>query len=676
MVKNDMSMYKELFLAEAKEHLQSLNNSLLAIEQNPDEIEHLNEMFRAAHTLKGMASTMGYTNISELAHKMENVLGCLRSIERIDKKNIDILFECIDTLELLIDAVASGKYIEEKKQNKLFDRELTKLNKKLGHVLDESDIKEKPSNIPEIDPQEFTESKKRKIKVSVGTGSDCFNISILLSDSCLLKSARTMVVLKELEKISKIIKTFPNAKDIENGKIGTLVDVVITTKKDPKELKELIEKIGEIEEVEVSTVALPHVDDDINENEKKGKNEKNYDKEDTKIVPTIRVNIKRLQKLQNLVEELAIAKLRLLQTASKYELSELNEISASIDRLTSELQERVFEMRLFPVDYLFSKFPRLVRDLGKRSKKEIDLIIEGSEIELDRLVLDEIDAAVLHLLRNSVDHGIEKPDLRRKIGKDDKGKIILAAKREGNFVNIEVSDDGKGLDLDAIKSSAVNQKIITKAEVSKLSEMEVYELLGTPGLSTSEKITDVSGRGVGFNVVRSKIKSLGGNVKIESTKGKGTKIELRLPLTTAIIRSLLIEVESEKFALPLESVKQIIPINEKELKSINQKEVFNYRGQVLPLLRLKNVLNIPNSFDNRGNPNNQDSLKINPGIGPIVVLEKNEKTFGLMVDSLLGQQETVVKPLSGIVQDRKEFAGATILGDGTVALIIDVGGLI
>jgi len=440
--------------------------------------------------------------------------------------------------------------------------------------------------------------------------------------------------------------------------------------------KELIEKIGEIEEVEVSTVALPHVDDDINENEKKGKNEKNYDKEDTKIVPTIRVNIKRLQKLQNLVEELAIAKLRLLQTASKYELSELNEISASIDRLTSELQERVFEMRLFPVDYLFSKFPRLVRDLGKRSKKEIDLIIEGSEIELDRLVLDEIDTAVLHLLRNSVDHGIEKPDLRRKIGKDDKGKIILAAKREGNFVNIEVSDDGKGLDLDAIKSSAVNQKIITKAEVSKLSEMEVYELLGTPGLSTSEKITDVSGRGVGFNVVRSKIKSLGGNVKIESTKGKGTKIELRLPLTTAIIRSLLIEVESEKFALPLESVKQIIPINEKELKSINQKEVFNYRGQVLPLLRLKNVLNIPNSFDNRGNPNNQDSLKINPGIGPIVVLEKNEKTFGLMVDSLLGQQETVVKPLSGIVQDRKEFAGATILGDGTVALIIDVGGLI
>ena len=561
MVKNDMSMYKELFLVESKEHLQSLNNSLLAIEQNPDEIEHLNEMFRAAHTLKGMASIMDYKNMSELANKMENVLSWLRSIEKIDKKNIDILFECIDTLESLIDAVASGKYIEEKeqngqnknnKQNKLFARKLTELNKKLVHVLDESDIKEKSSNIPEIVPQEFTDSEKRIIKASMDTGSDCFNISIILSDSCLLKSARAMVVLKELESIGKIIKTFPNTEDIECEKIGTQIDIVITTVKDPSELKSMVEKIGEIEKVEVSTVALPHVDDDINENEKKGKNEK--DIEDKKITPTIRVNIKRLQKLQNLVEELAIAKLRLLQTASKYELSELNEISASIDRLTSELQERVFEMRLFPVDYLFSKFPRVVRDLGKRNNKEINLIIEGSEIELDRLVLDEIDAAVLHLLRNSVDHGIEKPDLRRKIGKDDKGKIILAAKREGNFVIIEVSDDGKGLDAEAIKNSAVNLKITTEAEVSKLSEMEVYELLGTPGLSTSEKITDVSGRGVGFNVVRSKIKSLGGNVKIESTKGKGTKIELRLPLTTAIIRSLLIGVESEKFALPLESV--------------------------------------------------------------------------------------------------------------------------
>lgn len=639
MVKADVSAYKELFITESKEHLQGLNESLLGLERNPEEREHLNEMFRAAHTLKGMAGTMGYENISELAHKLENILGRGREGERIDKRDIDVLFECIDTLGTLIEDIASGKVVQ---------RKLSRLYKKLDRIL--PNVKETPSIVPRSESLELTENERHMIESSKKSGLSCFRLLIGFSDKCTLKSARAMVVLKEIEAIGKIVKTIPNTKEIESERLGTQLEIVVTTRQDPNELKMLIEQIPDIEKVEVLAVALS--------------------KEAIKVGPTIRVSIERLQALQNLAEELAIAKLTLLQTASKFELSELDDISATIDRLTSQLQEKVLEMRLFPVDYLFSKFPRVVRDLGKKEKKDIDFIIEGKDIELDRLVLDEINAAVLHLLRNAVDHGIEKLHVRRKAGKDGKGRMKLTARREGNYVVIEVSDDGRGMDLKAIKKSAVERKLITKAEASKLSDADVFELLGTPGLSTTKKVTDLSGRGVGFNVVKSKIKSLGGSVRIQSKKGEGTKVELKLPLTTAIIQSLLVGVENEKYALPLESVRQIVALSEKDLKSIEKKEVIKYTGQVLPLLRLKNVLNVPGSPDSPDNSGNGGKL------GPVLVVERNEKLFGLMVDSLIGQQETVVKPLEGSLMGRKEFSGATILGDGTVALILDVGGLI
>jgi len=524
----DVSKYKELFVEESREHLQCISKNLLILERTPENTDALTETFRTVHTLKSMAATMGFPTMEKLSHEIENVLDALRKRGKIEKGTVDVLLECLDNLETLVESVASGKTVTH---------DLTALYKKLEYTL--------------------------------------------------------------LEKK---------------------------------------------EDVEVSTVTAEEEREEIG-----------------RISPTIRIGIEKIQALQNLVGELTIAKMRLLQIASKRASPEVNEVTVTIDRLTSELHDRVMQMRMFPVGYLFDRFPRTVRDLSRKTEKEVDFIVSGREIELDRLVLDEINDAVMHLLRNAVDHGIEKTEDRKKVGKKDKGKIILSAMREGNYVVVSVEDDGRGMDIEEIKKIAFERKIITMEEASSMSDTDVYDLLGAPGLSTAKKITDISGRGIGFDVVKSKIKSLGGSVRISSEKGRGTNVELRLPLTTAIIQSLLVGVEKEKYAIPLDSVREIVAVSERDLKSVEGKEIFRYREQVLPLLRLKNILNVPGKNDR---------------IGPVVVVERNEKIFGVMVDALIGQQETVVKPLEGMLKGRKEFAGATILGDGTVALILDIGGLI
>ena len=524
----DVSKYKELFVEESREHLQCISKNLLILERTPEHTDALTETFRAVHTLKSMAATMGFPTMEKLSHEVENVLDALRKRGKVEKGTVDILLECLDNLETLVESVASGKTVTH---------DLTALYKKLEYTLLE---------------------KKEDVAVSTVTAEE------------------------------------------EREEIG-------------------------------------------------------------RISPTIRIGIEKIQALQNLVGELSIAKMRLLQIASKRASPEVNEVSVTIDRLTSELHDRVMQMRMFPVGYLFDRFPRTVRDLSRKTEKEVDFIVSGREIELDRLVLDEINDAVLHLLRNAVDHGIEKLEDRKKIGKKDEGKVVLSALREGNYVVISVGDDGRGMDIEEIKRIAVERKIITREEASGMSDTDVYELLGASRLSTAKKITDISGRGIGFDVVKSKIKSLGGSVRISSEKGRGTNVELRLPLTTALIQSLLVGVEKEKYAIPLDSIREIVAVGEMDLKSVAEKEIFQYREQVLPLLRLKNILNVPGNND---------------GFGPVIVVERKEKIFGIMVGALIGQQETVVKPLEGMFKGRKEFAGATILGDGTVALILNISGLI
>ncbi|OYT66668.1 hypothetical protein B6V00_03050 [ANME-1 cluster archaeon ex4572_4] len=542
----DLSKYKELFVDESREHLQCISRNLLALEKEPKSesksTDALNEIFREVHTLKSMAATMGCGEMEKLAHEMENVLDGLRRRGGLEKGEgtVDVLLECLDGLETLVEGVATGKTVS---------RDLTGLYKKLENVA---------------------------------------------------VSTATAAAEKEGEKV-------------EEGK-------------------------EEGRKVEA-------------EREGEGKEE---EKAAGRVGPAIRLGVEKIQALQNLAEELAIAKMRLLQIASASKhaspVPELNEITATIDRLTSELQDKVMRMRLFPVGFLFDRFPRAVRDLSSKTGKEVAFIVTGVEIELDRLVLDEINDAVMHLLRNAVDHGIEKPEERKKVGKKEEGKVVLSARREGNSVLVSVEDDGRGMNVERLKKVAVEREIITSEEASRMKEEEVYELLGAPaaGLSTAKKITDVSGRGVGFDVVKSKVRSLGGSVKISSEKGGGTKVELRLPLTTAIIRSLLVGAGEEKYAIPLDSVREIVAVGE-----VEGKENFRYRGRVLPLLRLKKILDIPGSGDDENEKDEKDEKdeKEKGRSGSVVVVERDDKLFGILVERLVGLQETVVKPLEGLLKD-------------------------
>jgi len=523
----DVSQYKPMFISESREYLQTLNNSLLELERNPENVGVLNEMFRAAHSLKGIAATMGYDDISKLSHNMESLMDRLRKEKRVDQAMIDVLFECVDMLSALVEDIASDKIVE---------RDLAPIYEKLGYVL--------PAAIEEVP------------KPAV-----------------------------------------------------------------PKEVEE---------------------------------------KKPVEVAPTIRVDVERVGTLRDLIGELLIARMHAAKVASKYDIEELTEVMTNIARLTSNLQLTILTMQMSPVDYLFGKFPRLVRDMSKKAGNDIDLIVEGGEIELDRMVMDEINDAMVHLLRNAVDHGIETPERRAQVGKRRRGTIKLIARREGDYVIIEVSDDGRGIDAEAIKKVAVEKGVITEDEASKLTAEGVFDLLGAPGLSTMKEVTEVSGRGVGYNVVETKIKSLGGAVKIQSEKDVGTKVTLRLLLTTAIIQSLMVVVGGETYAVPRGSVREVVDIGEGDLKSVQQREIIKYRGKVVPVLRLGDVLGVPGGQK----------------MGPVMIVERREGIVGLMVDSIAGQQETIIKPLTGVLKGRKEFAGATILPDRRVALILDIAGLV
>ncbi len=703
----DMSQYRGMFLEEAQEHLQKLNDALLALESSPENRAILDEIFRSAHTLKGMSATMGFNQVAELTHNMENVLHKLRNGELCSASGIvDLLFKCVDSLDSMINDIAGGGEGNLTVGDLL--TELKNLHESEGHAgsipvavgpeagshpdtpIDGAAVGQKI-----ITSIEFNEYEKNLIKQAIDQGYHCYHIVASIDPRCVMKSARAFMIFKNMEAIGEIIKSIPPVQEIEEEKFDTSFQLILISMEPEENVRKGLVSITEVMEPDITVISQVFTSSipaegtetqsaesqllqqgreadktgkqdsgaaDIS-NREKTKNEPGYVPAKAKASQTVRVDTTKLDNLINLVGELVINKTRIEQIGRVNQVPDLAETLEQMDRITTDLQNVVMKVRMVPIDTVFSRFPRMVRDLAKELGKEIELIIEGKETELDRTVIDEVGDPLVHLLRNAVDHGIEEPEARIAAQKPEQGKVLLSARHEGNNVVIEVEDDGKGLDPEAIRQKAVEKGILDAESAAELSDTEAVRLVLKPGFSTAEKITDISGRGVGMDVVKNKIEALSGSINIESTPGRGTRFKIQLPLTLAIIQALLVLIEEETYAIPLSFIAETTSVMPEQVNKIQDQEVILLRGDVLPLIRLNEVLQVPPS----DLPKDEE---IN-----IVVVKNGEKRVGLLVDTLIGQQEIVIKPLGKLLGNIPVVAGATILGNGQVSLIIDVAGL-
>ena len=679
----DVNQYLGIFLEEAREHLQTLNRCVLDLEHEPGNLHILDEIFRSAHTIKGMSATMGYSEIAELTHEMENVLDLLRKGTLTAHADIiDTLFQCVDRLEQLVEEVANGQTggVEvsalSAKLASLAKGEMVAPAEKVQPLSTTKDAKIAVSQMS------LNDTEKEMASTAIAQGMKVYELTIRLRQGTLLKSVRAYMAMKALDEMGDVIKTDPLVEDLERDNFGQEFSVLLVTDNASEKIHDTIISIAEIETVLVTpcSVAVPTtmeavknktidvsssataLETGVAEIAKGEKTETAVAKNKGRAL--LRVDAEKLDSLLNLVGELVINKTRLQQIGLTNQLQELSEAIEQMDRVTTDLQSVVMKLRMVPVSQVFNRFPRMVRDLSHSLGKEINLIIQGEETELDRTVIDEIGDPLVHLLRNSIDHGIEKPEDRTASGKNPVGEVRLIARHEGNNVLLMVTDDGKGLKAEAIKQKALEKGLVTKAELDVMELNDIMKLIFLPGFSTAETVTDVSGRGVGMDAVRTKIEALGGVLELDSNPGQGTRVRIRLPLTLAIIQALLVQVHEETYAIPLGSIDSTINITPEEIRTIQQQEVILLRGQIIPLVRLGNSLGIKSAA---GFEEGQELY--------VVIVQAGDHKIGLLVDSLVGQQEIVIKSLGKILTGIRQIAGATILGDGQVVLILDVNAL-
>ncbi|MFE4893890.1 chemotaxis protein CheW [Peribacillus butanolivorans] len=679
----DMNQYLEVFIEESKEHLQTCSEQLLVLEKNPEDLSIVNEIFRSAHTLKGMSATMGYEDLANLTHKMENVLDAIRNSQIILTPELfDVIFLAVDDLEAIVMSIAEGG--DGKRDVKNAVRQLQLIEKgespvfsSIAEAAAASTVHEKE----EVTSGEYDEFELTVLQQSKEQGFDSYEISIELREDCLLKAARVFMVYEVLEKSGEVIKSNPPVELLEEEQFDRKFTVTMVTKESSEELHKKIMKISEVEKVDINALNLDDIRHTANAKEEKKAavdnqaQERNAlllseNKETKKQAPvkpasskTIRVNIERLDILMNLFEELVIDRGRLDQISSDLDNQELHETVERMSRITSDLQTIVLNMRMVPVETVFNRFPKMVRQLARDLNKKVDLEIIGAETELDRTVIDEIGDPLVHLLRNAMDHGIETPEERLAKGKNEEGKILLKAYHSGNHVFIEIDDDGAGINKDLVLNKAFSNGILTKEAAATLTDKQIYELIFASGFSTAETISDVSGRGVGLDVVKNTIESLGGFVTIDSKENEGSIFLIQLPLTLSIISVMLVEIQKEKYAIPLSSIIETAIIKKEDIMNAHNQQVIDFRGKILPLLFLKEIFEVPVHQEEEE-------------FFSVVIVRKGDKLAGLVVDSFIGQLEIVLKSLGNYLTSAFAISGATILGDGQVALIIDCNTLI
>ena len=696
----DVSQYLEIFIDETKEHLQSLNTQILELEQNPENMDTINEVFRAAHSLKGMAGTMGYKRMQNLTHDMENVFSEVRNGHiTVNASMIDCLFQCLDALdEYLSNIQESGD--EGTNDNEILIKDLNEML--TGGAGKDEDKKEEVKTADTVEASDSSKEKWRDISLgdaekhvlseAAKQGKNIIGLTVYVQESCILKAARAFLVFKALEDLGEVIISNPSAQDIEDEKFDYEFSIIMVADCDAKKAIAAASYVSEIQEVCGSIMEAPVYETVAEVKEEVVKEEVVKEEVAAASAPqeapaakkaapaataagekkgkpvvnrTVRVDIEKLDVLMNLVSELIIAKNSLVSATNAEGAVNVgvNEHIEYLESVTTNLHESVMKVRMVPIESVVNKFPRMIRDLQKKLGKKMELYMSGEETELDRTVVDEIGDPLMHLLRNSADHGLESAAVRKERGKPEVGSIFLNAYQEGNNVVIEVRDDGNGIDVEAVKNKAIERGTITEEQAESMSEKEIINLLFLPSFSTAKQVSDVSGRGVGLDVVRSKIESLSGEVEVKSKLGVGSTWTIRLPLTLAIIQALMVVVGGEKYAISLGNIQTIEDISPADIKFVQSKEVITLRGNVIPLVRLNKVLGIEST-------KKEDENLI------AVIVKKGDKQAGLIIDELMGQQEIVIKSLGTYINKSKEISGATILGDGEVALILDTNALL
>ena len=702
----DVSQYLEIFIDETSEHLQNLSDCIMELEKDPENMDTINEIFRAAHSLKGMAGTMGFKRMQRLTHDMENVFQEVRSEKvKVTSSMIDLLFKCLDAIEGYLDNVKASSD-EGTEDNELIIKELNDFiaaedgaAAAPAPAQAEPKKEEAPAQTAGGDDKKYfefglSESEKDKIKQAEEGGAHIYGMTIYIQKECLLKAARAFLVFKAVEEFGEILVYNPSSQDIEDEKFDC--DFSIASDEPYEKIAEAAKSVSEIdkvvgEEVKYETLAAKQekAEADAAAAEKSqdapaeaapaqeqpqaqavkpaAKTQSSGNKKQTVAKPvtnrTVRVDIEKLDALMNQVSELIIAKNSLVSISSTdsgdFQNQSFHEQIEYLERITTNLHESVMKVRMVPIESVVAKFPRMIRDLSRKLDKKMELYMTGEDTELDRTVVDQIGDPLQHLLRNSADHGLEDNATRIAKGKPEVGSIFLNAFQEGNNVIIQVGDDGNGIDVEAVRNKAIERGVITEEQAETMSQKEIINLLFLPSFSMAKKITDISGRGVGLDVVKSNIEALGGDVEVKTELGVGTTFTVRLPLTLAIIQALMVEIRDEKYAIALGSISNIEDIPVKDIKYVEAQEVIHLRGKVIPLIRMDQVLDIE--------PKEEEPESLT-----VVIVQKGENLAGLVVDNLIGQQEIVIKSLGKYINNNKIISGATILGDGEVALILDV----
>ncbi|MBF2464438.1 chemotaxis protein CheA [Listeria welshimeri] len=609
----------DLFIEEASEHLQALNDNLLQLEKEPTNGQLVSEIFRSAHTFKGMSATMGFQQVADLTHAMENVLDEVRNNRlAVTEHLVDIIFTCTSHLETMVSDIQHGGQGAA---------DITKTVSDLEALLH-----------PEQEAELVVEKTYR--------------IQIQIEEAAILKAVRAVMCLERLAEIGIISETLPDREAIELEEFEHTFEVVLESAQSKEEIEAVILAISEIEKV-IVTEEVEEVQ--IIEPIKKAA------KQTTKRLEnkTIRVQLEKIEKLMNVFEESVIERARIDEIAEKTNNKELMEHLGRFSSISKEIQNGLLNMRMVPVDSVFNRFPKMVRTLAKELGKKIDLVIEGADTEVDKIVIDEIGDPLVHLIRNSVDHGAETVEVRRKNGKNETATINLKAFHSGNNVVIEIADDGAGINKRKVLEKAITKNVVTRAESTKMTDAEIFDLLFDSGFSTADQVSDLSGRGVGLDVVRNTILKIGGKISVESSENAGSTFRIEIPLTLSIIQSMLVATSERRYAVPLANVAEAITINPADIQHVHGKDLINYRETIIELLDLGQCFHETPLKDT-------DELLL-------LVVKNAKRTFGLIIKDIIGQREIVLKTLGSFFSESQiAFSGATILGDGRVVLILNL----